>query len=810
MNKKIYCAALSAIIGGMLLTSCTNDLNQKVQGSVDYSRLSPVATPDAVAWSGNQTFGNTFTGTRSDGYTGDVYSNSYAANKTAKTRADFKDVITGEETGEWKWSDNNEVGWVTVKTDVIDREADQELIDEKLPEKGQNLEELPYVDFDFLFYAKDKDLTFEIYPVYCQTSHESNFGIFWYDKNGQKKELEFYKNFKQEFQLTLSEWNGSDEKVYSNGIKITIKKGHKFGFFWGGNYKYSGEYWDPTEATTCYSQSSLNKESIKTDGEGNSLDGKPTTNVRAGIFVEGDRMYLGLEDWTDFDYQDWVFSFDQIIPTVEGDNPDFEVGDDPGDETNQCPQCGHTGHNSPIENCPDCAEEGPIDEDHSPCLPQCPQCGHTGHNSPIENCPDCAEEGPVDDDHQPCLPSTPPVVDDDKDKECPACGHKGHDHQIDDCDQCKKDKEEGKTHPCYPDSSTPSGNQTQKPVGNEVEINLSILDVHTLPDGSQKYDVADLVSKLSMHVRYPHDIEVIIPVPESVYCDQDDLYILKDHYFNENGDPNWKYGGEENIIQYKIGGYKINEDGSKGDDTEWTVTLGVEFVSKTADELTNKDRTITYKINGVDKELKAGGYIRVYTKGINPELIAFLKDYYGDGINFEVYNYFNRGTKYTTGNYPEITYEALQYNFLSHSFVNFDWQDGGVALPDNYINAFNKVDMYPVKGDCYNWIIGDPKANVGGVYKENGSISNSATGITWTNVNDQRAEYWNPYQGEHYNGSNLNWIYTLKSITGTENSNDMPTENWPFINSPWQYYRFAGSTTWSYDNRPSTSSWESK
>ena len=854
--KLLNFGLLAVMTWGM--AACTNELSAPNNGKNPFQNGSPVVSPDLIVWSGNETLINTFNGTR-NAVGGDIYTNSYAAatpNSTSKTRAEGVDVINGVETGEWKWNDetNRAVGWVTVKTDAIDRKADQELIDEKLPEKGQNVEELPYVDFDFLFYAKDKDLTFEMYPVYSQTSNKSNFGIFWYDESGQKQELEFYDNFKDKFSLTQTDWSVDGGKEYSNGIKITIKKGYKFGFFWGGNRKYAGEYWDPDEATTCYSQSSLNKESLKTDGGGIVLPERTTTNVRAGIFVEGDRMYLGLEDWTDFDYQDWVFSFDQILPTVDGDNPDFDKGDDtpnpptpgkpcPNDEKCEHPESDHNPDGS-CNKCPDnedCNECPNVSEqegsgcthprkdhtyhpetdtwtcddceashEHSDCNP-CPEefgkdCGHAGDiHREDGTCPECEKEevnGPCKKEEGGGITTPDPCPNDGKCdhpesdhnpdgtcKECPEnegcngcpatfhpehekCQHPADHHNPDgSCRDC----EEGQ--PCYKEPRQP-GNGTLTPTGNEVEINFSLNDVHTLPDGRKKYDIADLVTKLSIHVRYPHDVEVIIPVPERFYCDQDDLYILKDHYTDADGTEHWEYGGE--VITY---------DAFVADAI---VTLGVEFVTSANDYLTTD----------------GGGYIRVWTNGINQDVIDELQENFGDGINFEVYNYFNRGTQYTTGSYPEISYEELQYKYLSHTMVNFDWNETATRVfPDFYINAFNQVNNEPVKGDCYVWILGDDHAN-NGVYKDGEPIIRDldtlplgAPGRTTVNFGDNsdaETYFTDPYQGEHYNGSPLNWIYTNRELPGAIDSNDMPAANWPFGSPNRQYYLFDGNPKWQF------------
>lgn len=297
--------------------------------------------------------------------------------------------------------------------------------------------------------------------------------------------------------------------------------------------------------------------------------------------------------------------------------------------------------------------------------------------------------------------------------------------------------------------NNPGNGGITSPAGmNEVEINLALLDVHTLPDGSNKYDVEDLVSKLSIHVRYPHDVQVVLPVPEKFYCDQDDLYILKDHY-TTNGEPNWVYGGETHSVSYNINGN--------------IVKLNVTYVSAL------NDTQIT----------KAGeGYIMVTTEGINQAVIDYCRTNFGDGINFEVYNYYNRGNKYTTGSYQEITYDELQWKYLNRSYVNFDYNHTGI-IPDFYINAFNSLNGAYNRGDCYVWIIGDEHANnnTGTVFLNDSFYTNIYS------TYNQRSGFWNAYQGTHYNASPYNWIYTSKGVIGSAepSKNTMPDNgSWPF------------------------------
>lgn len=247
---------------------------------------------------------------------------------------------------------------------------------------------------------------------------------------------------------------------------------------------------------------------------------------------------------------------------------------------------------------------------------------------------------------------------------------------------------------------TPEGDPT---VGNlttsEVEVNLSILDKH------EAYDIADLVTKLSIHVRAATDVKIVIPVPRANYCDVDDMYIFTEHYEGV-------YGGSEsepavNTISYEIIPGHV-------------VTLTVEF---------NQDN------------------ITVFTEGIDEEVFEYCQTYYGDGINFEVYNYFNNlrvdeegnPVKDENGKFQSNGFDrsALQ-NLLNQSTVQF--LDN---YPDYYINAFNMVDGEVNEGDCEVSII-----------------------------KGQRNVFGDAHEDIHLNTGDKNRIYKNKEFDGPEGKHD--------------------------------------
>lgn len=204
---------------------------------------------------------------------------------------------------------------------------------------------------------------------------------------------------------------------------------------------------------------------------------------------------------------------------------------------------------------------------------------------------------------------------------------------------------------------------------DEVEVNLAL---------DKKND--DLLeSHLSMHVRSATDVEVFIPVPAQYYCAADDMAIVMDHV------ENFVHGGPYST-QYEIG--------------ENIVTLNVEFTD---------------------------GGIRVWTEGITQDVIDYCWENFGDGVTFEVWNYFNDPE---TG-LPYISMEELK-GYLDQATVRFIDK-----VPGQYVNAFGR---------------------------ENGKYSDGNPDGKDFHVTpkDQLSSFDAPYEGPHYNDSDNNDIYAGK------------------------------------------------
>lgn len=240
---------------------------------------------------------------------------------------------------------------------------------------------------------------------------------------------------------------------------------------------------------------------------------------------------------------------------------------------------------------------------------------------------------------------------------------------------------------------------------SEVEVNLSILDEH------EGYEIADLVTKLSIHVRAATDVKVVIPVSKDYYCDVDDMYIFNEHYNSVSGEYEGAYGGypDENVISYRL-----------GDDKEYEVKLHIDF---------NEDN------------------ITVWTEGINKEVFEWCRYNYGDGINFEIYNYFNNLIVDEEGK-PVLDEDGkLQTNGFDRTWLQRLLNQSTVEFlddyPDYYINAFNTVDGSVNQGDCEVVI-----------------------------VDGQRSKFGEAFEGLHLNAGDKNRIYKNKEFDGPEGVHD--------------------------------------
>lgn len=142
-------------------------------------------------------------------------------------------------------------------------------------------------------------------------------------------------------------------------------------------------------------------------------------------------------------------------------------------------------------------------------------------------------------------------------------------------------------------------------VDGMVETNLSINDPH---------EVGDYISsKLSIHVRALTDVRVTLPIDKQFYCVADDMDISLSHK-----EPNVVYNVETEVVDVQIG--------------TTTVTLTIEY----------NDESIVITTDGIDKEV-----------------LSYCSSTYGDGLTFEVWNY-----------YKDIKRSELK-SILDNSYIEF-------------------------------------------------------------------------------------------------------------------------------------------
>ena len=185
---------------------------------------------------------------------------------------------------------------------------------------------------------------------------------------------------------------------------------------------------------------------------------------------------------------------------------------------------------------------------------------------------------------------------------------------------------------------------------SQVEINLSVNDEKEKDD--------QVATKLSIHVRAVTDVEVFIPIKEELYCDVDDMYII------EKKDVKYTYGDSNSFTM------NIN-----GDDVKFETA---------------------FEANG----------IRVKVTGITQNVIDYCNQTYGDGVTFEVWNYYN-----------ETTVRDDIKAVCDKATVTFS------KNPDTYINAFHKKKTYAgyvydkeIDGKLYPYVL-EPQ------YDEEGKIT---------------------------------------------------------------------------------------
>lgn len=228
------------------------------------------------------------------------------------------------------------------------------------------------------------------------------------------------------------------------------------------------------------------------------------------------------------------------------------------------------------------------------------------------------------------------------------------------------------------DTDTP-----EKPDGeSEVEVNLAINDY----DPTHENGVESLIAKLSIHVRAATDVEIHIPIPSKALVEADDLVILEKHE-----ELLFKHGGPKTVT-FNVGG-KV-------------VTLSY--------ETTNDEIIVT-------------------TDGIDQDVIDYCIAQHADGINFEIWTYFN--DQYFEGTADKK--KAALKEYLDQATIKFLDE-----TPHYYINAFTDHG----------------EENLG---------SEENPGWEWdcqVNIVDDQKEAYTAGTGKHLNASQYNRIWRHSKV----------------------------------------------
>ncbi len=203
------------------------------------------------------------------------------------------------------------VGWEDATKTTIDRNAEETSIKSTITDA---LSDLSKYNTDFMYYAETSDLEFEMYPILLSGSTPWRFqnhylGLFFYDAGGniQKQEIFNMGDPWNSLSSTQYIWNAekgaNDVIVTSKGVKVTVKQGYKFGFYWFGNNINNTESYD------FYTKVGLNTV-LPVNGS------STTSQIHAITFEKDGKTYLATEEWTDFNYDGIAFMFNKEIPTV--------------------------------------------------------------------------------------------------------------------------------------------------------------------------------------------------------------------------------------------------------------------------------------------------------------------------------------------------------------------------------------------------------------------------------------------------------------------------------------------------------------
>lgn len=170
---------------------------------------------------------------------------------------------------------------------------------------------------------------------------------------------------------------------------------------------------------------------------------------------------------------------------------------------------------------------------------------------------------------------------------------------------------------------------TRAALPDSVEVNLSV---------TEHKDNAN-ETKLAIHVRSTSDVTVFIPTSAKYYCPAEEMAIVQSHKYNAE-----VYGTEEHA--------EISIDGNK-------VELNIAFAE-----------------NG----------ITVTTSGMNAAVQDYLYKEYGDGLTFEIHNYFNAEMLEADNSTTTLTEEGLKAVLDGKTTISF------THTPKHYASAYGLLE----------------------------------------------------------------------------------------------------------------------
>lgn len=277
---------------------------------ISVAGLSSCSTDEPVQ--GNEADDNSFNVAKAPKF--NAYSGSHILNPGSRS-SEVDEVVTST--------------WMKGEFDKEEYLAQRQSVDEYLAEGLDNSDKL---NMDFLYHAKD-DLIFELYYLSGWTANRPSYlGIFYFDENGELHKQRIWEGMNPRDTEVVRQAEDENDVAKTvmlvEGVRVTVKAGYKFGFYWEGR---------SSTAQRCewYSIAELNEPAMQLNGNG-------VYSTHAGTFEAAGVTFMGFEDWIDFDYQDWVFFVDPALKTVPSHDklPDFV--NPPADEDDEPDVATHT------------------------------------------------------------------------------------------------------------------------------------------------------------------------------------------------------------------------------------------------------------------------------------------------------------------------------------------------------------------------------------------------------------------------------------------------------------------------------------